>query len=252
MSFVGPVTQASAAGSCARTTSRSSTDPGEGDPASRGDAARAARASRSASSCCRRRATRCPRSSRGPRPTCSSSAEGQIVHVRVEPARASARPRRPSSAPCASPPRPTTPCGRRSSSPPRPTTKPVKGERLATSQSIPLRFLENILLQLRHAGLVESRRGADGGYRLARPAAEVTLADVIRAIDGPLAGVSGAAPGDARTSRRRGAAARGLGRRPRLAARRARAGHAGRRRRRRAARPTCATLVADEDAWVPH
>ena len=69
--------------------------------------------------------------------------------------------------------------------------KPVKGERIATAQAIPLRFLENILMQLRHAGLVESRRGADGGYRLARPAAEVTLADVIRAIDGPLAGVSG-------------------------------------------------------------
>jgi Rrf2 family protein len=75
-----------------------------------------------------------------------------------------------------------------------PDGAPVKGERLATSQSIPLRFLENILMQLRHAGLVESRRGADGGYRLARPPAEVTLADVIRAIDGPLAGVSGARP----------------------------------------------------------
>src|SRR5829696_6073243 len=71
---------------------------------------------------------------------------------------------------------------------------PVKGERLATSQSIPLRFLENILLQLRHAGIVESRRGADGGYKLAKPAGEITLADVIRAIDGPLAGVSGARP----------------------------------------------------------
>src|SRR5215218_600563 len=71
---------------------------------------------------------------------------------------------------------------------------PVKGEQLATTQSIPLRFLENILLQLRHAGIVESRRGAEGGYRLARPAAEITLADVIRAIDGPLAGVSGARP----------------------------------------------------------
>jgi len=70
----------------------------------------------------------------------------------------------------------------------------VKGERLATSQSIPLRFLENILLQLRHAGIVESRRGADGGYRLARPASEISLADVIRAIDGPLAGVSGQRP----------------------------------------------------------
>ena len=71
---------------------------------------------------------------------------------------------------------------------------PVKGERLATSQSIPLRFLENILLQLRHAGIVESRRGADGGYKLARAPGEITLADVIRAIDGPLAGVSGQRP----------------------------------------------------------
>ncbi len=75
-----------------------------------------------------------------------------------------------------------------------PDEKPVKGERIATAQAIPLRFLENILMQLRHAGLVDSRRGAEGGYRLARPAAEVTLADVIRAIDGPLAGVSGARP----------------------------------------------------------
>ena len=72
--------------------------------------------------------------------------------------------------------------------------RPVKGERIATAQGIPLRFLENILMQLRHAGLVESRRGADGGYRLARAADEVTLADVIRAIDGPLAGVSGTRP----------------------------------------------------------
>jgi Rrf2 family protein len=72
--------------------------------------------------------------------------------------------------------------------------KPLKGERIATAQAIPLRFLENILMQLRHAGLVESRRGAEGGYRLARPAADVTLADVIRAIDGPLAGVGGARP----------------------------------------------------------
>ena len=72
--------------------------------------------------------------------------------------------------------------------------KPMKGERISTAQAIPLRFLENILMQLRHAGLVESRRGAEGGYRLARPATEVTLADVIRAIDGPLAGVGGARP----------------------------------------------------------
>jgi Rrf2 family protein len=49
-------------------------------------------------------------------------------------------------------------------------------------------------MQLRHAGLVESRRGAEGGYRLARPASEIKLADVIRAIDGPLAGVQGVRP----------------------------------------------------------
>jgi Rrf2 family protein len=73
-------------------------------------------------------------------------------------------------------------------------SKPVKGERLASSQGIPLRFLENILLQLRHAGIVDSRRGAEGGYRLARPAEAIALADVIRAIDGPLAGVGGVRP----------------------------------------------------------
>jgi Rrf2 family protein len=54
--------------------------------------------------------------------------------------------------------------------------------------------LENILLQLRHAGLIDSRRGAEGGYRLARPAEDIALADVIRAIDGPLAGVGGQRP----------------------------------------------------------
>ena len=75
-----------------------------------------------------------------------------------------------------------------------PDEKPVKGERIATAQAIPLRFLENILMQLRHAGLVESRRGADGGYKLARAPEEIALADVIRAIDGPLAGVSGQRP----------------------------------------------------------
>jgi Rrf2 family protein len=73
---------------------------------------------------------------------------------------------------------------------------PVKGEALATAQGIPQNFLENILTDLRHAGLVKSQRGADGGYRLARPAAEVTVADVIRAVDGPLASVRGEAPED--------------------------------------------------------
>ncbi len=68
---------------------------------------------------------------------------------------------------------------------------PMKGELVASSQGIPVRFLENILAELRHAGLVHSRRGADGGYWLARPADEIALADIIRAVDGPLATVRG-------------------------------------------------------------
>ena len=68
---------------------------------------------------------------------------------------------------------------------------PVKGDRIAKAQSIPPNFLENILADLRNAGIVGSRRGAEGGYWLARPAEEVSLADVIRAVDGPLANVRG-------------------------------------------------------------
>jgi Rrf2 family protein len=71
---------------------------------------------------------------------------------------------------------------------------PTKGERIAQAQDIPLKFLENILLELRHHGLVQSQRGAVGGYWLARPANEITLADVIRAVEGPLANVRGARP----------------------------------------------------------
>lgn len=68
---------------------------------------------------------------------------------------------------------------------------PLKGDRIAEAQEIPSNFLENILSDLRNAGIVMSRRGADGGYWLARPADEVSLADVIRAVDGPLANVRG-------------------------------------------------------------
>ena len=71
---------------------------------------------------------------------------------------------------------------------------PVKGERISQSQGVPLKFLENILLELRHAGLVQSQRGAEGGYWLARPAGEITLAEVIRAVEGPLANVRGSRP----------------------------------------------------------
>jgi Rrf2 family protein len=71
---------------------------------------------------------------------------------------------------------------------------PVKGDRLAVVQQIPPKFLEAILAQLRHAGLVQSRRGAEGGYWLARPPEQIRVADIIRAVDGPLASVRGQRP----------------------------------------------------------
>jgi Rrf2 family protein len=71
---------------------------------------------------------------------------------------------------------------------------PVTKERLAQAQEIPPKFLESILLELRHAGLVASQRGAEGGYGLGRPAEEISLADVIRAVEGPLASVRGVRP----------------------------------------------------------
>ena len=73
----------------------------------------------------------------------------------------------------------------------------IKGDYLAAQQDIPARFLEGILRQLRQSGVVASQRGADGGYRLARPASEITVADVVRALDGPLADVRGDRPENA-------------------------------------------------------
>ena len=74
--------------------------------------------------------------------------------------------------------------------------KSLKGERIAEAQDIPLKFLENILQELRHAGLVRSQRGPEGGYRLAKPAEDISLGAVIRAVEGPLASVRGEAPED--------------------------------------------------------
>jgi Rrf2 family protein len=73
---------------------------------------------------------------------------------------------------------------------------PVKAERISQAQGIPIKFLENIMSELRNAGLVRSQRGVEGGYWLARPAAEITLAQVIRSVDGALANVRGARPED--------------------------------------------------------
>jgi len=70
----------------------------------------------------------------------------------------------------------------------------LTAEEIAQSAGIPINFLENILAELRRAGIVQSRRGASGGYLLARPADEIALADVIRAVEGPLANVRGISP----------------------------------------------------------
>jgi Rrf2 family protein len=76
------------------------------------------------------------------------------------------------------------------------TESPVKGDRIAEAQAIPIKFLENILSELRRAGIVSSQRGAEGGYWLAQPPAEITIADVIRVVEGPLADVRGQRPED--------------------------------------------------------
>jgi Rrf2 family protein len=73
---------------------------------------------------------------------------------------------------------------------------PVRADAIARAQQIPSKFLENLLVDLRRAKLVLSQRGPSGGYRLARAASTTSLADVIRAVDGPLAGVRDAAPED--------------------------------------------------------
>ncbi|MBK5286852.1 MAG: Rrf2 family transcriptional regulator [Acidimicrobiia bacterium] len=76
----------------------------------------------------------------------------------------------------------------------RPPNTPITGPALAAAQAAPLAFCENILGLLRTAGIVATRRGAEGGYFLALAPKDVTVADVIRAVDGPLAAVHGDAP----------------------------------------------------------
>lgn len=66
------------------------------------------------------------------------------------------------------------------------SARPRRAEDIAGSQDIPLKFLLAILGELKQAQLVRSRRGPDGGYLLARPAKDITIADVLRATDGPL------------------------------------------------------------------
>jgi Rrf2 family protein len=74
---------------------------------------------------------------------------------------------------------------------------PMKGDAIASAQGIPVRFLESILAELRRSGIVGSQRGSEGGYWLARPASDVSVADIIRAVEGPLADVHGTPPEEA-------------------------------------------------------
>lgn len=74
--------------------------------------------------------------------------------------------------------------------------KPVKRDQLGAAQDIPVAFLENILLELKRAGVVLSVRGQQGGFRLSRPPEQISVAQVIRALDGPLASVRGVRPED--------------------------------------------------------
>ncbi|MEV6682442.1 Rrf2 family transcriptional regulator [Streptomyces erythrochromogenes] len=73
---------------------------------------------------------------------------------------------------------------------------PLKAEAIADAQDIPHKFLEGILNDMRRSGLVLSQRGGNGGYRLAKPAASISIADVIRVVDGPLVSVRGVRPPD--------------------------------------------------------
>ncbi|WP_030303265.1 RrF2 family transcriptional regulator [Streptomyces katrae] len=73
---------------------------------------------------------------------------------------------------------------------------PVKAEAIADAQDIPHKFLEGILNDMRRGGLVLSQRGGNGGYRLAKPAQSISIADVIRVVDGPLVSVRGVRPPD--------------------------------------------------------
>jgi Rrf2 family protein len=73
---------------------------------------------------------------------------------------------------------------------------PLKRDEIAQAQKIPVKFLETILGELKHAGVVSSQRGAEGGYWLARPAEEITIAEVMRVVEGPLASIRERRPED--------------------------------------------------------
>lgn len=74
------------------------------------------------------------------------------------------------------------------------SAEPLTGEAVAASQQLPTKFIENLLVELRRSGLVTSQRGSGGGYRLAKDPKQIAIADVFRAVEGPLAEVRGERP----------------------------------------------------------
>lgn len=76
----------------------------------------------------------------------------------------------------------------------------VSAQTLAAEQDMPRKFLEAVLADLRRAGVVRAQRGAEGGYTLTRPPADVSIGEVLRAVEGPLAGVRGVRPEQTRYS----------------------------------------------------
>ena len=115
-------------------------------------------------------------------------------------------------------------------------SRPLKREQISAAQNIPSKFLETIMLELKHAGIVKSTRGAEGGYALARPAEDISVADVIRAVDGPLANVRGERVETVEYEGAAASAARSVGRGARQPASRARVDQPAGRRRGRSAR----------------
>ena len=115
--------------------------------------------------------------------------------------------------------------------------EPLTAEELAQAQGLPVRFLRAILNDLRRVGIVTSQRGNEGGYQLARPASEITIGEVFRRLEGPLAEVRGIRPESANYEAAARASPRGVGRRSSVPARRARRGKPRASRDGQASRP---------------
>lgn len=129
--------------------------------------------------------------------------------------------------------------------------RPMTAEQLASSQDLPVSYLEAILLDLRKAGIVASRRGPDAGYRFLRPPGEITPAEVMRAVEGPLADVRGLRP-EATSYKGSAAPLSELWVALRASLRSVLEGVTIEQLAEGKLPSRLAKLVADPDAWVPH